>query len=260
MPRNRMIKVEFWSDAKVNRLGFGARLLYMGMWNFSDDYGTIEASPLKLHGNIFDMDKSVQTKDVESFLSEIEKQGMIKRFTADEKEYYYIVHFLDHQKISKKSERTYPAPPKAIAKECSENVTGMLQVHPRNVPKDKGNDKDKSKGKDVTPQHGESISIQSPCVTIAQKFVHKIDKSFTEQSFNKSYHEGDNLKILKIIRDKLLKELGVGIVSAGFEQLIRDGTESINDALNLKYNGHNITFKFRELANGATGGTNAIEL
>ena len=45
MARNRIIKPEFWADAKIGRLSFGARLLYIAMWNFADDYGIISASP-----------------------------------------------------------------------------------------------------------------------------------------------------------------------------------------------------------------------
>ena len=74
MARNRIIKPEFWSDAKVGRLSFGARLLYIAMWNFADDCGTISASPRRLLGDAFENDESVQIGDVIGWLAEIEAQ------------------------------------------------------------------------------------------------------------------------------------------------------------------------------------------
>jgi len=55
MARNRIIKPEFWADAKVGRLSFGARLLYIAMWNFADDYGIISASPRVFAETFFEM-------------------------------------------------------------------------------------------------------------------------------------------------------------------------------------------------------------
>jgi hypothetical protein len=147
MPRNRIIKVEFWADAKVGKLTPTARLLYIGMWNFSDDYGTVPANAKKFNADIFEFD-DFSKEDIESMLQEIESQGMIQKFEADEKEYYYITHFLDHQKISKKSERVYPLPPDSILKKCSENVTVTLQKRYDNVPKENSNGNEKEKKND----------------------------------------------------------------------------------------------------------------
>ncbi|HOT98928.1 MAG TPA: hypothetical protein PKZ83_17530 [bacterium] len=111
MARNRIIKPEFWADAKVGRLSFGARLLYIAMWNFADDYGTISASPRRLLGDAFENDESVTLENVQGWLTEIETQGQIRKYTANEKDWYEIVHFKDHQRISHKSTRVNPKPP-----------------------------------------------------------------------------------------------------------------------------------------------------
>jgi len=113
MARNRIIKPEFWADAKIGRLSFGARLLYIAMWNFADDYGVISASPRRLLGEAFENDESVTLQNVIDWIAEIEAQGMIEKYTAEEKEWYNILKFSDHQKGFHKSTRRNPA--------CAEN-------------------------------------------------------------------------------------------------------------------------------------------
>jgi phage FluMu protein Com len=132
MARNRIIKPEFWADAKVGRLSFGARLLYIAMWNFADDYGIISASPRKLLGDAFENDESVNIDDVNKFLSEIEQQGQIKRYCANEKEWFEIVHFTDHQRISHKSTRVNPQP-------SSGDSPATLRQHTGSNVNDNGN-------------------------------------------------------------------------------------------------------------------------
>lgn len=128
MARNRIIKPEFWADAKVGKLSFGARLLYIAMWNFADDYGIISASPRRLLGEAFENDETVNIDDVNKFLSEIEQQGQIKRYIANEKEWFEIVHFADHQRISHKSTRVNPKPsgdsPATLRQDTGPNVNG----------------------------------------------------------------------------------------------------------------------------------------
>lgn len=42
MARNRMIRPEFWEDAKMAKLTPMARLLYIALWNFADDEGYLQ--------------------------------------------------------------------------------------------------------------------------------------------------------------------------------------------------------------------------
>lgn len=126
MARNRIIKPEFWADAKVGRLSFGARLLYIATWNFADDYGIISASPRRLLGEAFENDEAVTLDDVRRFLAEIEQQGMIRSYRANDKDWYEIVHFDAHQKISHKSTRANPKPsgesPASLRQSTGSNV------------------------------------------------------------------------------------------------------------------------------------------
>ena len=130
MARNRIIKPEFWADAKVGRLSFGARLLFISMWNFADDYGTISASPRKLLGEAFENDEAVTIENVREWLVEIEAQGQIRKYTACEKDWYEIAKFKDHQRISHKSTRTNPQPPAQLS---GDSPAGLRQDTGSNV-------------------------------------------------------------------------------------------------------------------------------
>lgn len=137
MARNRIIKPEFWSDAKTGRLSFGARLLYIAMWNFADDYGTISANPRRLLGDVFENDEAVNIENVISWLAEIEAQGMIVKYTAKEKDWYEIPKFNDHQKGFHKSERKNPT---------RNNETDACKAHAERMPNDNGNGNENGNG------------------------------------------------------------------------------------------------------------------
>ena len=63
MARSRIIKPEFWSDEKLAKLSLQARLLYIGLWNTSDDAGTTQGHPLWLKSQIFPYDQNLDQTD-----------------------------------------------------------------------------------------------------------------------------------------------------------------------------------------------------
>ncbi len=109
MPRNRMVKAEFWSDEKIGRLPMGARLLFISMWNFADDYGVVSASTRRRLGESFENDESVSEQNVVDWSKYIEDAGLIHKFTAEEKDWYFIVKWEKHQKIDRRSHRRNPS-------------------------------------------------------------------------------------------------------------------------------------------------------
>lgn len=110
MARNRMIKPEFWSDSKIGKLSLGARLLFIGIWNFADDYGVISASPRRLLGEVFENDETVSLADVSGWTEELVASGRLVRFEADEKEWLYVRRWREHQKVDSPSQRRNPFP------------------------------------------------------------------------------------------------------------------------------------------------------
>ncbi len=107
MARIRTIKPEFWTDEKIVTLTPLARLLFIGMWNFVDDYGRAEFSPLRLKMQILPADNL----DISEILGEIRGESMIVIYTVDNKEYFEVCNFSKHQKVDKRSDSKHPPPP-----------------------------------------------------------------------------------------------------------------------------------------------------
>ena len=77
MARSRLIKPSFWSDEKLTKISRDARLFFIGLWNFADDYGVLFNSNRTLLGNIFPFDKNVSEHHIEKWKKELLKEKFI---------------------------------------------------------------------------------------------------------------------------------------------------------------------------------------
>ena len=128
MARIRSIKPEFWTDEKVVSLSPLARLLFIGMWNFADDFGRGEYSPVRMKMQILPADSA----DIAELLGEIRREGLIEVYTVDGKGFFAIKGFSKHQKVDHRVASKHPAPP----------TSADL---PRNPPPDQGEDQGREK-------------------------------------------------------------------------------------------------------------------
>lgn len=129
MPRSRMIKPEFWDDEKLSTVSRDARLTFVGLWTYADDYGVVKGNALWLKNHIFSYD-DIKVNQFEGWLKELEKIGCISPFTADNEKFYYISHFLKHQTINHPSKRLYPEPPQEITNTLPEDSRSTPVVLP----------------------------------------------------------------------------------------------------------------------------------
>lgn len=99
MARIRTIKPEFWTDEKIVRLPFEARLLFIGLWNFADDQGYMQYAPDRIRMQILPGD---DIDDIESLLSLLEAAELIEVLCDEwyDIEVLRIVNFTTHQKVS----------------------------------------------------------------------------------------------------------------------------------------------------------------
>lgn len=100
MARIRTIKPKFWDDVKIGKLSRDARLLYIGMWNFSDDLGVIVGDPIWLKSKIFPYDQ-IQLQQLEKYIQELVKLGFISHVSVESDTFYYLPKFTRHQVINK---------------------------------------------------------------------------------------------------------------------------------------------------------------
>jgi hypothetical protein len=107
MARIRTIKPEFWSDEHVVELTAFARLLFIGLWNFVDDFGRVAFSPIRLKLQIFPADDL----DVLALFAELEGGGLVTVYTLEGQRILQVDGFRKHQKIDKRLPSRFPAPP-----------------------------------------------------------------------------------------------------------------------------------------------------
>lgn len=107
MSRIRTIKPDFWTDEKVVTLSPLARLAFIGLWNFVDDFGRVPCSPVKMKMQILPADNA----DFRQLLEEISVVGLVTIYTIDDKQYLQVNGFDKHQKIDLRTKSKHPAPP-----------------------------------------------------------------------------------------------------------------------------------------------------
>lgn len=107
MARIRTIKPDFWTDGNMVRLSPFARLLYIGMWNFTlCDHGHVADDPFKLKLQILPMDDV----NIDELLAEIMAAGRVTRVVdPDGRTYLHVKRFEDHQKIDPRWKTRCPA-------------------------------------------------------------------------------------------------------------------------------------------------------
>lgn len=100
MPRIRTIKPKFWDDIKLSKISRDARLLFIGIWNFSDDLGVIVAEPVWIKSKVFPYDK-LEPEQFENWLKELIERKFIIPITNNDELFFYIRTFDRHQQINK---------------------------------------------------------------------------------------------------------------------------------------------------------------
>ena len=178
MPRIRSIKPDFWNDEKLGQEPEVIMLTFIGLWNFSDDYGVVKANHIWLKNQIYPYKDKLRIDAFSSWLQRLSELEAIIPFTYRGESFYYIRTFRKHQKVEKPSK----------ARNCPEDVlidTLQLKGFVLNenhefiksgssrggvgeeYPLDIGRDKDIGKGKDVggdspTGEDGADAPSQSP--------------------------------------------------------------------------------------------------
>lgn len=109
MARIRSIKPEFWTSEQIMDCSPLARLLFIGMWNFADDYGRLPVAVRTLKAQIMPGD-SIETDEVRELIGELSAAGLIFIYSSNGREYLEITGWEKHQKIDNKGKPKYPSP------------------------------------------------------------------------------------------------------------------------------------------------------
>lgn len=100
MARIRTIKPEFWTDDKIISLPYSVRLFFIGLWNFSDDYGALQDKPDQLKLLILPSDESF---DVYQMIDLLIAADLVERYVDYDKDntFLLIKNWDLHQKVDK---------------------------------------------------------------------------------------------------------------------------------------------------------------
>lgn len=147
MARIRTIKPEFWDDEKMAKFSLQANLVYIGMWNFSDDSGIIRRSANWIKSKLFPHREEMRLSDVKAWIKELEDAGMLIPFDHNNEGYYMIPTFGVHQRIDKPQKSKIPDNViDKVFQEYSKNVPRILLVGKEGKGKEEeGNDRLMSK-------------------------------------------------------------------------------------------------------------------
>lgn len=157
MARIRTIKPETFTSDDVAALTIHARWTWVGLWTHADDEGRARADPRLIKAAVWPIDDTVSAADVTLHLDEMERRGMICRYSVAGVAYLHVVNFLKHQRINRPSLSKHPA--------CSGDVHGGLsessvRTHapiPDDSPQEQG-----TGNREVEQGTGKDASVRRP--------------------------------------------------------------------------------------------------
>ena len=120
MARIRTIKPEFWDSPSTAEAGPWARLAFIALWNWADDYGRGTANLKELEGFIFPnddtfTDRSGNTVQFREVVAEVSEAFGVVFYNHDGRQFYAIPSWDAHQRNERRAkESRYPAPPENL--------------------------------------------------------------------------------------------------------------------------------------------------
>lgn len=115
MARIRSIKPEFFDSPGTTKASPLARLLYIAMWCWADDWGIGDANPRRLLGFAFPEDEfpEVEPRNFRRLAAEVADCYGVRWYELDGREYYAIPSWEEHQRTEKRAKRRFPGPDQA---------------------------------------------------------------------------------------------------------------------------------------------------
>lgn len=113
MPRQRMVKPDFFDSGSLAACTIPARLVFIGLWVMADDKGNMKFEERKLVRQLFPYD-DMDPRMLMVWLAELEDVGCIKVYEPHGDVCISIPNFLTYQTIKNPSKTTVPAPPESL--------------------------------------------------------------------------------------------------------------------------------------------------
>jgi hypothetical protein len=139
-----MVKPEFWSSQSLHRVSLEARLLFIGIWNFSDDFGVCLNTNRKILGEIFPHDEQITERKIEKWKQELIRENLVLPVSYNGTNYLIVRSWKEHQKVDHPSERRW-LEDEIIEKLANEYLNTREPLANNSRSKEKGKEKGKEK-------------------------------------------------------------------------------------------------------------------
>jgi hypothetical protein len=136
MARNRTISPDFWTWEAVIDCAAMTRLLFIGLWNFADDYGVQPLRPRTIRLQVFPGDE-IGNDAVRAMIDELAARQLVRIYEVEGLQYVAIADWAIHQRLSRRAKRRYPSDPSVpepALPPSSPAPASPLSVPPLSVP------------------------------------------------------------------------------------------------------------------------------
>jgi len=190
MPRIRTIKPQFWLDENLGQIPRDARLLYIGLWNLSDDQGVFEWRPKQIKAQLFPYDIDINEDNIEEWLGNLVGIGDIEQFEVNGKKLGKIPSFPEHQQIKNPSQWSFTKN-KYHSRKGGEEYPNPTPALPQKgvSPTDREKEKEKEKEKGVGSRKASS-SLESKKFDF-DEYVEELRSEYADLNFDnelKKFH------------------------------------------------------------------------
>lgn len=112
MARIRSLKPEFWADEDLADLPRDARLLYMGLWNLSDEHSRLRGDARYVKGQLFPYDADLDAESIDKLIQLLIEAGKVRRYDSSGRSYLFLPNLSKHNRLEPhKVDSKLPAPP-----------------------------------------------------------------------------------------------------------------------------------------------------
>lgn len=110
MPRIRTIKPEFWGSPDTASASPRARLLYIAMWSWADDYGVGQWTERELLAFAFPHDLDLTAAEFPTLVKEVADAFGTEFYINRGRRYYRIPAWDEHQRTERRAKCKHPLP------------------------------------------------------------------------------------------------------------------------------------------------------
>jgi hypothetical protein len=156
--RRRWIQPEFFTSEDVLALPRDARLTFIGLWLYADDYGRQRTHAALIKADVWPVDDDITADTVVEPLVLLAERGMIRIYAADGREYFQLTGWDRHQPVQNPSRSNIPAPPATSARHEPDSDPETPYVGPTETPRSEGESEERVSVRDESEGASEGAS------------------------------------------------------------------------------------------------------